>query len=221
MFTTLKRRGVAFAAALVIAGATSGCIGTASSDSAPAPAPRATAEATVIANLQTAFNGENNAGARYLAFAKQADAEGYGKVARLFRAAAKAETIHAANHAGVLRQLGVEAKADVKEPEVKTTIENLRTALAGEIAERDTMYPGYLKQARDAGNARAARTFKLAQAAEAEHAKLYQQAIDDLASWKGGPQTFYVCTICGFTSATPLEACPSCYSPKKLIAEVK
>ncbi|HEX7334620.1 MAG TPA: rubrerythrin family protein, partial [Pyrinomonadaceae bacterium] len=79
-------------------------------------------------NLQTAFNGESNAKARYLAFAQKAEAEGYGKVASLFRAAARAEDIHANNHAEVIRKLGATPTADVKTPEVKSTAENLQAA---------------------------------------------------------------------------------------------
>ncbi len=102
----------------------------------------------LIINLSEAFNGESNAHARYLAFAAQADNEGYTQVASLFRAAAKAEDIHANNHASVLKTLGVEAKADLVSPEVQSTKENLQAAIKGESYERDTMYPQFITQAR-------------------------------------------------------------------------
>lgn len=103
---------------------------------------------TPLENLQAAYNGESNAHAKYAAFAKKAEEEGYGAVASLFRAASRAEKIHAENHAEVIRSLGAEPVADVKTPEVKTTAENLKAAIAGETFERDVMYPAYLQIAR-------------------------------------------------------------------------
>lgn len=171
-------------------------------------------------NLQTAFNGESNAKARYLAFAEKAEAEGYGKVASLFRAAARAEDIHAINHAEVIRKLGATPTADVKTPEVKSTAENLQTAIKGESYERDAMYPEFLKQAREDGNKDAFRTFNLAKEAEAEHAKLYTEASNNLAAWKTTAQPFYVCPSCGYTTATlNFDKCPVDFTPRdKFIA---
>ena len=108
----------------------------------------------VIESLMTSYNGESNATARYLAFAKKADDEGYGAVASLFRAAAKAEEIHAENQAMALRGLNAEPKANVTTVEVKSTRENLATAITGETYERDVMYPQYLAIAREFGNDR-------------------------------------------------------------------
>lgn len=160
-------------------------------------------------NLQAAFNGESNAKARYLAFAQKAEAEGYGKVASLFRAASRAEDIHANNHATVIRKLGASPTADVKTPDVKSTAENLQAAIKGESYERDTMYPDFLKQAREDGNNDAVRTFNLAKQAEAEHAKLYTDASTNLVAWKVNAQPFYVCPSCGYTtSALDFAKCP-------------
>lgn len=160
-------------------------------------------------NLQTAFDGESNAKARYLAFAQKAETEGYGKVASLFRAAARAEDIHANNHREVIRKLGATATADIKTPEVKSTAENLEAAIKGESYERDTMYPDFLKQAREDNNKDAVRTFNLAKEAEAEHAKLYTEASKNLDSWKTNTQPFYVCPSCGYTTPTlNFEKCP-------------
>jgi rubrerythrin len=134
-------------------------------------------------NLQTAYNGESNARARYLAFAQKADTDGYRKVASLFRAAARAEEIHADNHAKVIKQLGATPTAEIKTPDVGETATNLDAAIKGESYERDTMYPDFLKQAREDGATDAVRTFNLARNAETEHAKLYSEARGNLNSW--------------------------------------
>ena len=156
----------------------------------------------LLANLQAAYNGESNANAKYLAFAAKADEEGYGQVASLFRAAARAEEVHAASHAKVIESLGAKPTKDIKTPEVKSTRENLQAAIAGESYERDEMYPAFIKNARSARNTAAARSFNLALKAEAEHAKLYRQAMDGLEQWRGGKKDFFVCTVCGWTTAT-------------------
>jgi len=178
---------------------------------APAANPAQTLE-----NLQAAFEGESNAHARYTAFAKKADEEGYGQVASLFRAAARAEEIHANNHAEVIRDLGAEPKAVIATPEVKTTRENLEAAIAGESYERDTMYPEFLAQARADGNRAAIKTFTYAKTAEGHHAKLYQEALDQLASLAGSKAvTYYVCTVCGETVVKiDFKKCPSCFNSK-------
>lgn len=174
------------------------------------------ASATTIENLQTAYNGESNAHVRYMAFARQADKEGYGEVASLFRAAARAEQVHAMNHAAVIGELGGAAKADIQEPVVKTTRENLEEAIKGESYERDTMYPDFLKQARSDRNTRAVRTLNLAKTAESEHAKLYAAALSNLDKLKGSKSlTYFVCPVCGFTAReTNFKECPGCFTSK-------
>ena len=154
--------------------------------------------ATTLDNLQAAFNGESNAHAKYLLFAKKAQDEGYLKVATLFKAAARAEEIHAGNHAEVIKKMGGVPKADVKAAEVKTTSENLKAAIEGETYEHDKMYADFLKQARAEKNVRAIRTFNFAREVEAGHAKLYGQALANLESWKAAG-TLYVCPECGNT----------------------
>lgn len=180
---------------------------------APAAAPPA---ASTLDNLQAAYDGESNASAKYAAFAKKADEEGYGQVASLFRAASRAEQIHAATHAGAIKKLGGVPKADVKAPEVKTTKENLQAAIAGESYERDTMYPEFLAKAKKDANRDAIETFNFAKAAEAEHARLYSESLARLDSLKGSKAvTYYVCTVCGFTT-TKLDfaKCSVCFNPK-------
>lgn len=169
-----------------------------------------------LANLQEAFNGESNANAKYLEYAKKADAEGYGKVASLFRAAAFAEGVHLRNHAEVIKKMGGTPKAEIKLPEIKSTEENLKAAITGETYERDTMYADFMIEARRTGNKNALRTFNFAKVAEDEHAKLYAQALTNLEQWKGGKTTFYVCQTCGFTTTDAnLQKCPVDFTPKE------
>ena len=173
------------------------------------------APATTLDNLQTAYNGESNANARYLAFAKKADDEGYLGAASLFRAAAHAEGVHVARLAEVIKGMKAEPKADIKAPEVKSTKENLEVALKGESYERDTMYPGFIKQARAERNTDALRVFNFAKSAETEHAKFYQAALTDMEKWKAAKKDFYVCNNCGYTVVkVDFEKCPICFKPK-------
>lgn len=172
--------------------------------------------ATTLENLQTAFDGESNANAKYLAFAKKADDEGYTKVASLFRAAARAEEIHMGNHAQVIKKMGGAPKADVKPAEIKTTAENLKGAIEGETYERDKMYTDFIAEARSNGNTDALKTFNFAKVAEGEHAKLYAEALANLADWKGGKTTFFVCSTCGYTTTdVNLQKCPVDFTPKE------
>jgi rubrerythrin len=172
---------------------------------------------STLENLVAAFSGESNAHQRYLAFAKQAEAEGYMPVASLFRAAARAEEVHANSHAAVIKQMGGQAEAKLETPTVKSTKENLEAALKGETYELEEMYPAFIAVARKDKNKDALRTFNYAKTAEGEHAKLYKDAIDHLASWKSGEKrNFYVCSVCGYTvTKIDFERCPSCMQPKE------
>ena len=178
--------------------------------------------ATTLENLQAAFNGESNAHARYLAFAHQAESEGYGEVASLFRAAARAEEIHAANHAEVISEMGAVPLAHIESPTVKLTRENLEAAIQGESYERDVMYPEFLKQARADRNTHAMRTLNLARTAEIEHARLFSAALSNLEQLKGtGGTVFCVCGVCGFTTReVDFSKCPSCFSSKESFEKV-
>jgi len=183
----------------------------------PAIAPENT---VTVQNLLAAFEGESNAHAKYTAFAVKADADGLHGAASLFRAAARAEQIHAANHARVIKQLGGEATCEIHAVDVKTTLENLKAALGGEQYEIDTMYPGFLEEATARGNTAAIRTFTGALEAEKTHARLYGEAIallqaGKMDSWIGAVREFYVCPVCGYTSETEEEheRCPVCNCP--------
>jgi rubrerythrin len=176
--------------------------------------------ATTVQNLLAAFEGESNAHAKYTAYAVKADADGLHGAAGLFRAAARAEQIHAANHARVIKQLGGEAQCTIHAVEVKTTLDNLKAALGGEQYEIDTMYPGFLEEATASKNTAAIRSFHGALEAEKTHARLYGEAIALLTggqkdSWIGATREFYVCPICGYTSETEEEheRCPVCNCP--------
>ena len=176
--------------------------------------------AITVQNLLTAYEGESNAHAKYTAFAVKADAEGQHGAASLFRAAARAEQIHAANHARVIKQLGGEAQCVIHAAEVKSTLENLKAALDGEQYEIDIMYPGFLEEATARNATSAIRTFTGALEAEKTHARLYGEAIALLVggkkdSWIGVARDFYVCPVCGYTSETEEEheRCPVCNCP--------
>jgi rubrerythrin len=122
-------------------------------------------------NLKAAFAGESQANRRYLAFANKAEQEGFMQVAKLLKAAAEAETVHAMNH---LRITG----------EIKSTLDNLDTAVSGETFEFNEMYPEYIKTAKQEGNKQAAWSFDVANQVEQIHAKLYKKAIDALKNKK-------------------------------------
>jgi len=168
-----------------------------------------------LQNLQTAYNGESNAHARYLAFAGKADQEGYFQIASLFRAAAKAEGIHANNHEVEIKRLGGTAQAKIESPVVKSTKENLEAAIKGETYERDVMYPDFYTQARAAGDAGAVQTFNYSRGAETEHAALFTNALGNMASMRMKGVTYYVCTVCGYTTTNlDFAKCHTCFSPK-------
>lgn len=170
-----------------------------------------------VGNLLTAFEEKSNANAKYTAFALKADTDGWHGAASLFRVAARAEQIHATNHARVIRRLGGDAACRIHAVDVKSTLENLQAALAGEQYEIETMYPTFIAEAKTHENTIAIRTFEWAMEAEKTHARLYTEAIDlvnanDEKSWARSARTFYVCAACGYTSEHPEEhdRCPVC-----------
>jgi len=158
-------------------------------------------------NLLNAFAGESQANRRYLAFAKQAEKEGYPQVARLFKAAAEAETVHAHAH---LRTLGG----------VKSTAENLKEAISGETYEFTKMYPAMIEEAKNEGNKAAERNFTYANEVEKVHAALYQKASDNLDTLEKAD--YYVCSVCGYTCENePPDTCPVCGAKSTAFFEVK
>jgi rubrerythrin len=155
-------------------------------------------------NLKVAFAGESQANRRYLAFGKKAEQEGFTQVAKLFKAAAEAETVHALNHLRITGQ-------------IKSTLENLDTAVSGETFEFKEMYPGYIDTAKQEDNKQASWSFDVANQVEQIHAKLFTKAINALKNKKPMEQVdYYVCGVCGNTvEGAPPDKCPICGSPKE------
>jgi rubrerythrin len=157
-------------------------------------------------NLMDAFAGESQANRKYLAFAKQAEKEGYTQVAKLFRAAAEAETVHAHSH---LKQLAG----------IKSTKENLEAAIGGETFEFKEMYPQMIKDAEEEDNKGALRSFNFANAVEEVHAGLYKKALDSLGS--NEDTDYYVCEICGYTAEGEApDECPVCKAKKQAFSKI-
>ena len=157
-------------------------------------------------NLQEAFAGESQANRKYLAFARKAEAEGYKQVAKLFRAAAEAETIHAHNH---LKELGG----------IRSTKENLESAISGETHEFKNMYPQMIKDAQEEAVKGAERSFTYANEVEKLHADLYQKALENLG--RNAETDYYICTVCGNTvEGEPPDECPVCKAKKQAFRKV-
>lgn len=151
-------------------------------------------------NLMAAFAGESQANRKYLAFAKKAEEEGFTQAARLFRAVAHAETIHAHNH---LRRAG----------EVHSTEENLKAAASGENYESTEMYPAFMADAEAAGDKAAFNSFHWANEAEKVHEVLYREMLDSLSK-PGEEYDYYICPVCGYTEKRGApEKCPVCGAP--------
>lgn len=158
--------------------------------------------------LKEAFAGESQANRRYLAFAAKADQEGYPQAARLFRAAAEAETVHAHNHLRALKG-------------IHGTRENLEEAIGGETHEFKTMYPAMIEAAKAEGNKDAERTFGYANEVEKIHAQLYQQMLATLAAG-GETYAYWVCPVCGYTAEKEApETCPVCGAKGKMFTKVE
>lgn len=157
-------------------------------------------------NLKEAFAGESQANRKYLAFAKKADEEGFHQVARLFRAAAEAETVHAHNHLTVLKG-------------IQSTEENLKKAIEGEVEEFKEMYPAFITEAQEEKNDAAVWTFDVANKVEEIHAGLYGNALENLG--KNIEVTYFVCNFCGNTVEKEApDICSVCGAPKKEFTQI-
>lgn len=151
-------------------------------------------------NLSAAFAGESQASRKYMAYARKADEEGYPQAARLFRAAAAGETIHAQNH---FRAMGG----------VQSTLENLKDGLAGENYEIESMYPPMIAEAEAAGDTKALKSFKYAWEIEKIHSEMYGRMIEDLGK-SDEEYDYYVCPVCGHLHPRSApEKCPVCGVP--------
>ena len=158
-------------------------------------------------NLKEAFAGESQANRKYLAFSDKAEQEGYKQVARLFRAAADAETVHAKNHLRVMGGVG-------------KTIDNLKSAISGETDEFMDMYPRFIEQGKNERVSDAViLSFDIANQVEKIHASLYKKALDNLG--KNKETDYYVCQICGNTVEKGVpDRCPICNAPKEMFKKV-
>jgi len=159
--------------------------------------------------LKEAFAGESQANRKYLAFAEQADKEGFPQIAKTFRAAAAAETVHAHNH---LRVLGG----------VKSTKENILAAIKGEHYEFTKMYPEFLEASKKEGNKNAERTFNYANEVEKIHHKLYNAALESIEKGKDLKKNdIFICPVCGYThEGNPPDKCPVCGAAKKVFKKI-
>jgi rubrerythrin len=161
-------------------------------------------------NLQEAFGGESKANRRYLFFAEKAEKEGYPQVAKLFRAVAEAETVHARNHLNAIDAIG-------------STKDNLLAAVMGEHEEFTAMYPAFIEKANEERNDRATRTFKYANEVEKIHHGYFEAALEAVKTNKQiEDKTYYVCQVCGNTvTGEPPERCPICGAPAKAFKKME
>ncbi len=164
----------------------------------------ADAKTTMINNLTDAFKGETTASAKYAAYSKKAQEEGYTKIALMFKATSASENIHANNHRFVLEDLGATIPAVKPEFTVKTTAENLKDAIAGEAYEIATMYPDFIKNAQAANGKMALISLNYAYKTEQRHKPLYEKALTALDNKQVNTlaSVYYVCQTCGNTYDT-------------------
>jgi rubrerythrin len=171
-----------------------------------------------IENLKAGIKGETTASAKYAAFAQKAREEGLDTIAKLFDAASKAESIHAANHSKVLEELGEKMEAFTPEFEVKTTAENLQAAIDGESYEVSTMYQQFLTDAAAEKVEKATKSFNWASDTEKKHLQFYSNALQALNAnnEKSLPFEYAVCPVCGNTydKAAMDEKCAFCQTSK-------
>ncbi len=158
-------------------------------------------------HLKEAFAGESQANRKYLAFAEKAEREGYRQVARLFRAVAAAETVHAHAHLRALKGVG-------------TTAENLQAAIQGETFEFESMYPPMIEAAEAEGNKQAVTSFTYANEVEKIHAGLYKKAAEKMGDLE--ETDIHVCSVCGYTvEGDAPDECPLCKAKKKAFMKVE
>jgi rubrerythrin len=159
-------------------------------------------------NLKAAFAGESQANRKYLAYAEKADSEGYPQAARLFRAAAAAETVHAHSHLRALKAIGA-------------TRDNLKDAIDGETHEYTSMYPEMLKGAQAEGHTDAVRSFDYALAVEKTHGQLYRDMLAGLDTAGKESYPYFVCPVCGHTVGKQApDKCPVCATKGELFKRI-
>jgi len=161
-------------------------------------------------DLQEAFAGESQANRKYLAFARQAEEEGYPQIAKLFRAAAQSETVHAMNHLQVMGG-------------ISDTLRNLNEAAEGESEEFREMYPEFIERAKENDNHNARDSFEYAMEVEEIHHGMYRETIEALEQGQDLPETsFFVCQGCGNTVRDEApDSCPVCGAPRSMFTEIE
>ncbi len=154
-----------------------------------------------IKNMQTAYEGEKNATAKYVAFSQKAEAEGYHNIAILYNAVSASENIHARNHQWVIEDAGAKVANVAPKFTVKTTKENLTNDIKSEAFESDTRYPDFLKTAEMADNQIALLSLSYAMKTEQKHKFFFEQVLGDINSntLKSLPSKYFVCPACGNT----------------------
>lgn len=162
-----------------------------------------------IENMQSAYKGEKTATAKYEAFSKKAEEEGYHNIALLYNAVSTAESIHAMNHKAVIEDGGAQVPVITPEYKVKTTKENLSDDINGEAYEAKTMYPDFLKTAGIAENQIAALSLSYAMKTELKHKYFFEQALGDINSntLNSLPSKYFVCPVCGNTYTDAPKHC--------------
>ena len=181
--------------------------------------------AATITNLQTAFKGETTASAKYAAYSKKAEEEGFHEIAMLYHAASVAENIHANNHKAVLEEVGQKVPEITLEFTVSSTKENLKDAIEGESYESNKMYPEFMVTAKAAKNEIAGISLNYAYRTELKHLEMYKGALAALESnnVKSLPTVYFICPTCGNTyqTTTPKRCGISMTSAEKFIKLTK
>jgi len=181
-------------------------------------------ESKTIENLKAAIIGETTASAKYLAYSKKAKEEGLDNISKLFEATSKSEGIHANNHRAVLEQLGVKMDEVLPKYEVKSTKENLQDAIGGEAYEVSSMYPDFIKIAKEENVTLAVISFNYAYQTEKNHHELYKNALDKLDNKKESSlaSNYFVCPTCGNTYAADApNRCGICMTSKDRFISIK
>ena len=181
-------------------------------------------DSKTVENLKAAIIGETTASAKYLAYSKKAKEEGLDKIAKLFEATSKSEGIHANNHRAVLEQLGVKMDAVTPKYEVKSTKENLEDAIGGESYEVSSMYPDFIKVAKEENVTLAVISFNYAYQTEKNHNELYKNALDKLNNKQESSlaSNYFVCSTCGNTYAAEApKRCGICMTAEDRFISIK
>jgi len=183
---------------------------------------RAGDETGTLENLLTAYNSESNTYNLYRAFSQKAEEEGAHQAAYLFRAVLRSIRVQMDNHAEAIKKLNGTPKSDLETPVVKSTAENLQTALKKESAKFNDLYPVFLTTARRERNRTAVRTFNFSKSAAAGHIEFLKEALSDPDAREKKDRTFHVCVVCGnMVTELNFDECPICFNPLDKYEQVK